>query len=109
VLNRKFWSIILVLLAAGTMLVARGVVGGLIGVFLLIVMLFLWVVPEGAFTRNPQRPGPTVRQLLQSVLGIGLGLFAAITTALVLPPQLFSWVIMAAGIALIAWIFIRHR
>ncbi|UCC51616.1 MAG: hypothetical protein JSV68_21325 [Anaerolineaceae bacterium] len=108
-LNRKTWSIILILLAGGVMLMERGVVGGLIGSILLVVMLFLWVVPSGAFSRDPQQQDPTVKRISQVVLGVGLGLFTAVGAALLLPPQLFSWVIIGVGIALIAWIFLRNR
>jgi len=89
------------------MLIERGVIGGMVGSFFLVVMLFLWVVPGNVFARDSQESDPTVKRVSQAILGIGLGLFAAIAGALLLPPQIFSWVIIGAGIILIAWILLR--
>jgi len=105
--KRMIWSIILVLSAIGAMLIERGVSGGIVGSFFLVVMLFLWVVPGNVYTRDSQQPDPTAKRVSQAILGIGLGLFAAIAGALVLPPQIFSWVIIAVDIILIVWIFLR--
>ena len=44
-----------------------------------------------------------------AILGIGLGLFASITAVLVLPPQVFPWVMMAVGIGLIIWFIMSQR
>ena len=105
--KRSIFSIILILLAVGVMLIDRGIVGGLIGSFLLVVMLFLWVIPSNFLTPHDQEPDPAVKRASQTVLGIGLGLFVAVALALILPPQIFSWVIIAAGIMLIIWMFVR--
>ena len=94
-------------MAVGAMLIERGIVGGLVGSFFLVVMLFLWVIPSGGFGRQAEKTDPTVVRVSRTVLGVGLGLFAAVAAALILPPQLFSWVIIVTGLILIVWIGIR--
>jgi hypothetical protein len=107
--NRVILSLILIALAIGGMLVVGGMIGGLISTFFLLVMLLVWTIPSNLSSTGQKRKGPGFKRLALAVLGIGLGLFASITTVLVLPPQLFPWVIMAAGIGLIAWFFISLR
>ena len=107
--KRVILSIILIVLAVGAMLVERGVVGGLIGSFFIVMMLFLWAIPNYPTDDSTQNKGPVWKKLALAFLGIGLGLFAFIAAAWVLPPQVFPWVIMAAGIGLIIWFFISRR
>jgi hypothetical protein len=102
--KRSLASIILVILAFIIMWIEKGIVGGMVGSFILVVMLFLWVFPDGIL-RNKPDSDPSVKRASQTVLGIGLGLLAAVIAAIILPPQIFSWVIIAAGIALGAWFF----
>lgn len=105
--KRLIWSIILIVLAIGAMLIERGIIGGIVGSFFLVVMLFLWVVPSRISTDNSGEKDPTVKRVSQTILGVGLGLFAAIAGALLLPPQIFSWVIIGVGILLLVWMVIR--
>ena len=105
--KRMIFSIILIVLAIGAMLIERGIIGGIVGSIFLVVMLFLWVMPSKVSTGSSQEADPTVKRVSQTILGIGLGLFAAIAGVLFLPPQIFSWVIIAVGLILILWIFIR--
>ena len=108
--KRAIWSIILILLAVTVMLLNRGVIGGLVGTFFLLAMLLMWSIPSNPSTSSHgQNKGPGMKRISQAVLGIGLGLCASITAVLVLPPQLFPWVIMAVGIGLIIWIVMSSR
>jgi hypothetical protein len=107
--KRVIWSIILIVLAVTVMLVNRSVIGGLVGTFFLLAMLLMWSIPSNPSNNSRQNKGPGMKRISQAVLGIGLGLFASITAVLVLPPQLFPWVIMAVGIGLIIWIFMSAR
>jgi len=107
--KRVIWSIILIVLAIGVMLVDRSVIGGLIGTFFILVMLLVWAIPSNPSANRGQNRGPGLKRSAMAVLGIGLGLFASITAVLVLPPQVFPWVIMAAGIGLIIWFFMSRR
>jgi hypothetical protein len=107
--KRVIWSIIFIMLAAAVMLLNRSVIGGLVGTFFLLAILLVWTIPSNALTSGRQIKGPGMKRISQAILGIGLGLFASITAVLVLPPQLFPWVIMAVGIGLIIWIFMSSR
>ena len=108
--KRVIWSIILVVLAAVVMLLVRNMIGGLVGTFFLLAILLVWTIPSNPNnSSHGQKKGPGMKRVSQAVLGIGLGLFASITAVLVLPPQLFPWVIMAVGIGLIIWILISSR
>lgn len=105
--KRLIISIILILLAGGVLLVDRGIIGGTLAPFLLVAMLLLWILPANLFTRNSLPTGSTSKNLLQAFLGIGLGLFAAVALAFFIPSQMFSWVIIAIGVVIIAWTLIR--
>jgi hypothetical protein len=105
--NRVFWTIILIALAVITMLIERGLLGGLVGSFFIIVALTLWIVPGAAFGSNSQNDDPTVNRVSRTVLGVGLGLLAAAAAALLLPPQIFSWLVILIGVILIFWVFIQ--
>lgn len=106
--KRLIFSIILILLAIGSALLIRGKLGETVASFFLIAMLFVWVFPAGLFeSGNRKKSDPAFRRVLQAFLGVGLGLLAAVTAALLLPPQIFSWVIMAVGLIMIVWIVVR--
>lgn len=107
--KRVIWSIILVLLAIGVILVDRSMIGGLVGTFFLLVMLLVWAIPSNPSPSGQQNQGPGMKRISLAVLGIGLGLFASITAVLVLPPQVFPWVMMTVGIGLIIWFFVSQR
>lgn len=107
--KRVIWSIILIVLAIGVMLVNRSVIGGLIGTFFLLVMLLVWAIPSNPSANRGQNRGLGLKRSGMAVLGIGLGLFASITAALILPPQAFPWAIMAVGTGLFIWVFISRR
>lgn len=106
--RRGIYSIILILLAIGVMLIERGIVGGLIGSMLLVIMLFLWVLPADVFEKDEEteKTGPTIPRSLLIFLGIGLGLAAAVIAAYVLPPQYFSYLLIFAGGIIILWFII---
>lgn len=105
--KRLIFSIILILLAIGSALLMRGKLGETVASFFLIAMLFVWVFPAGLFESSRKKSDPAFRRVLQAILGVGLGLLAAVTAALLLPPQIFSWVIMAVGLIMIVWIVVR--
>ena len=107
--KRVIWSIVLITLAIGVMLIAGGMIGGLVSTFFLLMMLLVWAIPSNPNSTSQTNKGPGWKRLALAVLGIGLGLLASITAVLVLPPQLFPWVIMAAGIGLIIWFIMSLR
>ena len=104
--KRVIASIILIALAIGAALLIRNMVGGLIAAFLFVLMLFLWAIPNYSSTRIKR---PNWKPLSLAFVGIGVGLFASIAALLILPPQVFPWVIMAVGICLIIWFFMSGR
>jgi len=105
--NRWFWTVVLLALAVITMLFERGLLGGLIGSFFIVVALTLWIVPGTAFRSNSSND-PTVNRVSRTTLGVGLGLLAAAAGALLLPPQYFSWLVIGVGLLLIVW-FVLDR
>ncbi len=107
--KRVIWSIILIILAIIVILLVRNMIGGLVATFFLMAMLLLWAIPSNSSTSGKQNQGPNWKRIGQAVLGIGLGLFASITAVLVLPPQVFPWVMMAVGIGVIIWFFMSQR
>jgi len=107
--KRVIWSIILIVLAFGIMLLNRSMIGGLVGTFFLLTMLLVWAIPSNPSPGNRQNQGPGMKRSSMAILGIGLGLFASITAVLVLPPQVFPWVMMAVGIGLIIWFIMSQR
>ncbi len=106
--TRWIWTLIFIALAIITMLIERGIVGGLLGSFFIVFALALWIVPATAFTANSTNDDPTANRISRSVLGVGLGLLAAAAAALLLPPAYFSWLVMVIGVLLILW-FILTR
>jgi len=107
--KRVILSIIIIVLAAGLILIQRGMIAGLAGAFLFVVLLLLWAIPSNPNDNNKRFKRPDWKPLTVSFLGIGLGLFASIAAALILPPRVFPWVIIAAGIGLIIWFFVSRR
>ena len=105
--QRVFWTIVLIAIAVITMLIERGLLGGLVGSFFIIVALTLWLVPGAAFGSSSQNDDPTVNRVSRTVLGVGLGLLAAAAAALLLPPQIFSWLVILIGVILIFWVFVQ--
>jgi hypothetical protein len=99
--KRGIWSIILIALAVGAMLIERGLIGGLAGSFFLIVMLFLWTFPADTSSKTHPSRRFSLKQVAQVLLGLGLGLIVIVIVALVLPPQAFPWVMLLAGTGLI--------
>lgn len=107
----KRWlvSAAMIVLAIVIVVTVEGVLGALIGSLFIIGMLFLWTVPGGVFGRQSAgEQDPLARKVTQALLGIGLGLIAASIAAFVLPPQMFSWLLIAVGLAIVAWIFLRR-
>lgn len=104
--KRVIASIILIVLAVGAALLIRNMVGGLIAAFLFVLMLFLWAIPNNASNRIKK---PDWKPLSLAFVGIGVGLFASIAALVILPPQVFPWVIMAVGVGLIIWFFVSGR
>lgn len=107
--KRGIWTIILIALAIVTMLIERGLLGGLIGSFFIVIALTLWIVPGAAFRSSSQNDDPTAIRVSRTVLGVGLGLLAAAAAALLLPPQIFSWLVILIGVALILWMLLQRR
>lgn len=107
--KRAILSIILIALAVGAMLVERGLIGGLVGSFFLIVMLFLWTFPAGSTSDSKPTKRVGLKQIAQVILGIILGLIVIVIMALLLPPQAFPWVMVLVGTALIVWVFMSQR
>ena len=104
--QRAIASIILTILAIGAALLIRNMVGGLIAAFLIVLMLFLWAIPPNYGSRLKK---PDWKPLSLAFVGIGVGLFASIAALLILPPQVFPWVLVAVGVGLIIWFFISGR
>jgi hypothetical protein len=65
--QRVFWTIILIAMAVITMLIERGLLGGLVGSFFIIVALTLWIVPGAAFGSSSQNDDPTVNRVSRTV------------------------------------------
>jgi hypothetical protein len=108
--NRWIWTAVLLGLAVATMLLERGILGGLLGSLFIIFALALWVFPGPLSGSNSETTDPTTNRVSRTVLGVGLGLLAAAAAALLLPPQLFSWAIIGVGILLIIYLVMeRHR
>ncbi len=107
--KRIILSIILIGIAAGAILLDQGMAGGLIGAFLFVVMLLLWAIPSYPTTKGQPKQGPGWKRLTLAFLATGLGILASVTAALILPRQVFPWVIMAVGTGMIIWIIIPKR
>jgi hypothetical protein len=91
-----------------TMLVGRGLIGELVGSFFIIVALTLWIVPGSVFSSGFQGDDPAVNRVSRIALGFGLGLLAAAAAALLLPAQIFSWLVILIGAILIVWIILEQ-
>ncbi len=107
--KRLIWSIILIVIAVAAVLLERGMVGGLIGAFLFVVMLLLWAIPSYPTVQSKSNKGPGWKRLTLAFLATGLGILASVVAVLILPPQVFPWVIMAVGIGVIIWLFWPKR
>lgn len=98
--KRVIYSIILLLLAIGTLVILRGPVGGLVATILIVAMLLLWVFPSSILGPKAGSTDPTLPRALLIFLGIGVGLAAAAAAAYFLPPELFSIILIIGGIIL---------
>lgn len=107
--RRWLWTLLLFALAVITMLLERGILGGLLGSFFIVVGLALWIVPGAAFGDSSENTDPTTNRMSRSVLGVGLGLLAAAAGALLLPPRQFSWLVIGVGVALILYLILDRR
>lgn len=107
--KRGIWTIVLIALAIITMIIERGLLGGLIGSFFIIVALTLWIVPGAAFGSTSSSNDPATNSVSRTVPGVGLGLLAAAAAALLLPPHIISWLVILVGVMVIVWLVLQRR
>lgn len=106
--KRLIWSLLLVILGIAIVFIERGPIGGTLGPFFIVLALVLWVIPQNTITGNPQQDNSKINPISLIVLGSGLGLLIAAAAAYWLPPQIFSWLLILIGVALIIWLLFRR-
>ena len=106
---RWLWTIILLIVAFGVLFFNRSLAGLLVGAVCLVILLFIWAHPRKTTTDDTHKREKPAAGMTRSLLGLGLGLLAAMAAILLLPPQAFLWVSIIVGIALIAWFVIQFR
>lgn len=107
--KRLIASILLFFLGIAVVVIERGPIAGLLGPFFIVLALLLWVIPAKAFEGNPFKSDTLGNPIVLTVLGVGFGLIAAVAAANLLPPPVFSWLLILVGVILIVWLFIRSR
>ncbi len=82
----------------------KGPLGIALGTFAVFCMLFVWVIPFGAY-KNVRGAwhDPAMQRGLRIMLGFGLGLIGIVIALLLLPPQWIGWALFAIGAAIIAY------
>lgn len=83
--------------------------GLVLGPLFLLFFLMLWIVPiyQHSDGRPPLRTDPRAKGMANTVLGVGLGLLAALVFVFV--PREWSWVLIGAAVVAIFVYLFRMR
>lgn len=103
------WTILLLGVAAAIVFIERSMFGWILAVFVLALILILWLVPRRAAIRAGHDPNSVMVQMSQGLLGLTLGIIAALLAALFVPPQYFSWLLILVGVGIGGWFFWSRR
>lgn len=103
------WTMLLLGVAAALVFIERSIFGWILAVFVLALLLVLWLVPRRASIRSAHDPDSVMVQMSQGLLGLGLGIVAALLAALLVPPQYFSWLLILVGVGITVWFFWSRR
>lgn len=104
-IQRLSWSVIFLALAAGSAYLIEGYLGVAIGTFFVFAMVVVWLIPWGSYASfSEMRADPSMKRLLRIWLMIGASLLGILIVALLFPPQWVSWILLAIGLGIIAWI-----